>query len=112
MSAPGMSVESTACGAAECRVRVGGEVDMATVGALRIALTGIVDTAPPGGLLLVDTAQVTFLSAAGVRLLVQTRERVRAGGGVFVVNPVSPIAERVMRACGCGELVDLPHAPK
>jgi anti-anti-sigma factor len=80
---------------------------MATIGALRTALAGIVDAAPPGGRLLVDLARVTFLSAAGVRFLVQTGERVRANGGVFVVDPISPIAERVMRACGCGNLVDL-----
>jgi anti-anti-sigma factor len=107
MTVPGMQVELTASDATECRIRIVGEIDMATIGALRTALTEIADAATSGCRLLVDVAGVTFLSAAGVRVLRQAGERVRSAGGVFAIDQPSPVVERVLQACGCDDVVGL-----
>ncbi len=107
MTAAPVQIEITAWDAGECRVRVGGEIDMATVEELRTAFTEIVHTATPPCRVVVDLAGVAFLSAAGVRVLVQTGERVRVAGGVFVVDALSPVVETVLRACGYGHMVGI-----
>jgi anti-sigma B factor antagonist len=104
MTAPGMRVEVTAAATAECRVRIVGEIDMATIGALRTAFAEILETCAPERLV-VDLTRVTFLSAAGVRVFVQVGKRMRRDGAGFAIDPVSPVADRVLQACGCGELV-------
>jgi len=105
MSAPGMRVEVATSDTAECRVRIVGEIDMATIGALRAAFAEILEARAPERLV-VDLTRVTFLSAAGVRAFVQVGTRMRRDGAEFAVDPVSPVAARVLLACGCGELVD------
>ena len=104
MTAPGMRVEVTPSDTAECRVRVLGEIDMATIGALRTAIAEILETRAPERLV-VDLSRVTFLSAGGVRVFVQVGNRMRRDGAEFAVDPISPVAARVLQACGCGGLV-------
>ena len=104
MTAPGMRVEITMSDVAECRVRIAGEIDIATVGALRTAFAEVLEASAPDRLV-VDLTRVTFLSAAGVRAFVQVDRRMRSDGALFVIDPISPVAERVMQACGCGDLV-------
>ena len=104
MTAPGMRVEITMADVAECRVRVVGEIDMATIGPLRSAFAEVLEASAPDRLV-VDLARVTFLSAAGVRVFVQVEHRMRSDGAVFVIDPTSPVADRVIHACGCGDLV-------
>jgi anti-anti-sigma factor len=104
MTAPGMRVEVTTSATAECRVRIVGEIDMATIGALRTAFAEILETWAPERLV-VDLSCVTFLSAAGVRVFVQVDNRMRRNGAEFAIDPVSPVADRVLQACACGELV-------
>jgi len=105
MIEPGMRVEVTTPDNAECRVRIVGEIDMATIGALRTAFAEILETWAPERLV-VDLTRVTFLSAAGVRVFVQVGKRMHRDGAVLAIDPVSPVADRVMQACGCGDLVD------
>jgi anti-anti-sigma factor len=105
VTAPGIQFEVTASDAIGFRVRIAGEIDMATIGALDKALAEIADAVAPGRRLVVDVAHVTFLSASGVRVLVQTGERVRCAGGAFAIDPVSPVVERVLQACGFGDVV-------
>ena len=104
MTTPAMRVEVTTSDTAECRVRIVGEVDMATIGALRTAFAEILETRAPERLV-VDLTRVTFLSAAGVRAFVQVGKRLRRDGAVLAIGPVSHIADRVIQACGCGDLV-------
>jgi anti-anti-sigma factor len=101
---PGMHVDVATSDTAECRVRIVGEIDMATIGALRAAFAEIIEPSTPQRLV-VDAAGVTFLSAAGVRLFLQLGSRMRANGSVFAIDPVSPVADRVIHACGCSDLV-------
>jgi anti-sigma B factor antagonist len=99
-----MRVAVTTSDTAECRVRIVGEIDMATIGALRTAFAEILEIWAPERLV-VDLTRLTFLSAAGVRVFVQVGKRMRSDGAVFVLDPVSPVADRVIQACGCEDLV-------
>jgi anti-sigma B factor antagonist len=103
VTAPGMRVEVTTSDT-ECRVRILGEIDMATIGALRTAFAEVLEIWAPERLV-VDLTCVTFLSAAGVRVFVQIGSKMRRDGAVFAIDPVSPVADRVLQACGYGELV-------
>ena len=107
MTAPGMQFDVTTVDGIEFRVRIVGEVDLATIGALGEALAEIAVAVTPGRRLVVDVGRVTFLSAAGVRVLMQTGERVCSAGGAFAIDPVSSVVERVMKACGFGDRVGL-----
>lgn len=106
----GLQIEIVSSDATECRIRVGGEIDMATVGGLCTVFNEIVDKAPPGCRVVVDVADVVFLSAAGVRVMAQTGQRLRVAGAAFVVYPVSSVVERVLRVCGYADLLGLAQA--
>jgi anti-anti-sigma factor len=76
---------------------VRGEVDISTVGVVRTAIVGVLAEEPSA--FIIDLSAVTFLSSAGLKLLVQTaadvqRCRERAGQasgrtcfGVIATNP-------------------------
>jgi anti-sigma B factor antagonist len=77
-------------------VRATGDVDIATVGALRSALW----SAPARPVLRLDLSGVRLLSAAGVRALIAAHLRVRARGGVLVLVDPDPMVDRVLRFSG------------
>jgi anti-sigma B factor antagonist len=60
-------------------VAVAGEIDLATVGPFRQAISDLVN----GGLvhLVIDLSAVTFIDSTGLGVLVGARKRVRDGGG-------------------------------
>lgn len=82
-------------------VRAVGEVDVATVGALRSVLWA----APVHSVLRLDLTGVRVLSAAGVRALAAAHLRLRAGGGELVLMRPSPTVARVLRATGLHRVV-------
>ncbi|MFI7490098.1 STAS domain-containing protein [Micromonospora echinaurantiaca] len=84
-------------------VRVTGEVDIATVGALRSALW----SAPARSVLRVDLSGVRVLSAAGVRALVAAHLRIRARGGELVLVGPDPTVRRVLRATGLHRVIPI-----
>ncbi len=84
-------------------VRVTGEVDIATVGALRSALWA----APARSVLRVDLSGVRVLSAAGVRALVAAHLRIRARGGELVLVGPDPTVHRVLRATGLHRVIPI-----
>lgn len=84
-------------------VRVTGEVDIATVGALRSALWA----APARSVLRVDLSGVRVLSAAGVRALVAAHLRIRARGGELVLVGPDPTVRRVLRATGLHRVIPI-----
>jgi anti-anti-sigma factor len=91
-----------------CRVRISGEVDLASMGSLRCGLEHVLDLLGPGERVVVDASGVTFLSAGGVRVLADVADELRAGGGDLVVEAVSPVVERVLRVCGQADLTGVP----
>lgn len=82
-------------------VRAAGEVDIATVGALRSALWA----APARAVLRLDLSGVRVLSAAGVRTLAAAHLRFRAGGGELVLLGPDPVVARVLRVTGLRRVV-------
>ncbi|PZG00238.1 STAS domain-containing protein [Micromonospora deserti] len=84
-------------------VRATGEVDIATVGALRSALWA----APARPVLRLDLSGVGVLSAAGVRALVAAHLRVRARGGELVLVDPDPVVARVLRATGLHRVIPI-----
>ncbi|MER7460582.1 STAS domain-containing protein [Micromonospora sp. NPDC126480] len=82
-------------------VRATGEVDIATVGALRSALWA----APARSVLRLDLSGVRVLSAAGVRALAAAHLRFRAGGGELVLVGPDPVVARVLRVTGLCRVV-------
>jgi anti-sigma B factor antagonist len=61
-------------------VHVGGEIDLATAGALAEAFAGLEHEVQPPMPLVIDTTEVTFLSSAGLALLVEFDQRCSAAG--------------------------------
>ncbi|MFF5054994.1 STAS domain-containing protein [Micromonospora sp. NPDC000663] len=78
------------------RVRVAGEVDIATVAAFRSALW----SAPARPVLHLEMSGLRLLSAAGVRTLLAAHLRIRARGGELVLVDPTPVVARVLRATG------------
>lgn len=58
------------------RLRVGGELDLATAPLLDEHLRRVAEVAPPG-LVVVDLADVTFVDCSGLRPLLAARNRLR-----------------------------------
>ncbi|TQJ22776.1 anti-anti-sigma factor [Micromonospora sp. A202] len=84
-------------------MRVGGEVDIATVAAFRSALW----SAPPRPVLQLDLSELRLLSAAGIRTLLAAHLRVRARGGELVLVDPSPVVARVLRATGLHRVMSI-----
>ncbi|MFC0505829.1 STAS domain-containing protein [Micromonospora costi] len=82
-------------------VRAVGEIDIATVGALRSALWA----APARPVLRLDLSGVRLLSAAGVRALAAAHLRLRAQGGELVLVDPDPVVARVLRVTGLHRVV-------
>ncbi|MDO3705320.1 STAS domain-containing protein [Micromonospora sp. C28SCA-DRY-2] len=97
-----LHVQISAAGHA-VEVRVTGEIDIATVGALRSALWA----APARSVLRVDLSGVRVLSAAGVRALVAAHLRVRGRGGELVLVGPDPTVRRVLRATGLHRVIPI-----
>ena len=76
-------------------VTVAGELDLRTAPELARVMRGDL---PP--VLVADLTRVTFLSAAGLRVLVDTAERAREAGCVLGVVAEGPLALRVLRMSG------------
>ncbi|MEU4555640.1 STAS domain-containing protein [Micromonospora violae] len=88
-------------------MRVAGEVDIATVAALRSALW----SAPARPVLQLDVAGLRLLSAAGVRALLAAHLRVRARGGELVLVDPSPVVARVLRVSGLHRVMPILERP-
>ncbi|MBY8874298.1 STAS domain-containing protein [Micromonospora sp. PLK6-60] len=80
-----------------------GEVDIATVGALRAALWA----APARPVLRLHLARVPLLSAAGIRAVVAAHLRVRARGGELVLVDPTPTVQRVLRTTGLHRVLEI-----
>ncbi|MGN9778305.1 STAS domain-containing protein [Micromonospora sp. H33] len=88
-------------GARVVDVRATGEIDIATVAALRSALWAV----PARSVVRLDLSGVRVLSAAGVRALAAAHLRLRAGGGELVLLRPDPVVTRVLRVTGLHRVV-------
>src|SRR4051812_50084773 len=60
-------------------VRIGGEIDLATIDQVTAALSPIADAVPPGAALIVDARGGAFMSASAGRLLFGLGTRLAGG---------------------------------
>jgi anti-anti-sigma factor len=81
------------------RAVISGEIDLATVPALRETLLGMVHDPIPA-ILDLDLAQVTFLDCAGIGVLVSARRAAaKAGRQMWITHP-PPIVRLVLELTG------------
>jgi anti-sigma B factor antagonist len=85
--------------------RVMGEVDLATVPALRQALLGVGDNR--AGAVIVDLTGCTFLDSSGLRALVATRGRLERSNRRLALALSTPGVLRVFQITGLDELFEI-----
>jgi anti-anti-sigma factor len=102
---PSLRCEVLAGAPGECRLRVAGEVDLATAPQLAGFLSAQIARAAPGARVALDLARVGFFSAAGVRVLLDAVELAGCRGVALVVEPVSSSAALVIALCGIADAV-------
>ena len=88
-------------------LRLSGDLDVATVPALRAALEPL---ATPDRVVALDLAGLTFMDATGVRALCDAARSVGEHGRIVVCDP-SPPARRVIEICGLVGTIDISDEP-
>jgi anti-sigma B factor antagonist len=84
------------------RVRLRGEADLSTVEQLTDAL----DRLPPGGRVVIDLTETTFIDSTILRLLLDRASRVRAAGGALEVAVADNSApRRLIEMVGVAEML-------
>ncbi len=81
-------------------LQVAGEIDLATAPQLRAALRSSLDGAAPPAEVRVDLSGTSFLDAAGLGVLVESREAARRAGVGFSVHNPTGVVRRVLDIVG------------
>lgn len=90
------------------RIRVSGEVDMASAPELLDTL--LAAEAPRGGSLILDLAGVTFMDSAGINALVEAHRQQEANGVALTVVEVPPLIAKMLRITGVDPYLDVSPA--
>ena len=85
-------------------LKVGGDIDLATVSALRTAIDEALKPEPTG--LVIDLTDVGFLASAGLQILVATHDNVRRTAQ-FAVVANSPATSRPIELTGLNQIFEL-----
>lgn len=85
------------------RIRVAGEVDLATASQLRSALLAAVETAAPPVEIVVDVAGVRFIDAIGIGVLICGRNAALPSGVGYCVRNPNGVVGRVIDILGLAE---------
>lgn len=91
--------------AASARVVVRGELDLATAPALDNALTDVIDRGARS--LVLDVADLTFMDASGLRVLITASNRVGPDGGTLILRAVPKPVLRVLELTGFTHLAEV-----
>lgn len=75
-----------------------GRIDGATAGALEAALLAAIDADVPR--LVLDLAQVEYMSSAGLRVVVLVGKRLKQRGGRLVLCSLQPLVQEVFEVSG------------
>jgi anti-anti-sigma factor len=89
------------------RVHIAGEIDLATTGQLRAALSTTFAAAGPGTEIRVDLARVTFIDAIGVGALVRGHQDARKAGLSFTVHNPHGVVQRIIDVLGLDDLLGI-----
>ncbi len=80
------------------RVVARGEVDIATAPQLKIAFDNAIND---GALLVIlDASQIEFLDSSGLRVIVNTSNRLSEEGGRLLIEGMSGVVQRVLEISG------------
>jgi anti-anti-sigma factor len=108
MSIPSFGIQVVQNGQST-RIAPAGELDIATTPALEQAITEA--TAEPGGKLVLDLRELTFMDSTGLRTLAQCNARAEQDGFTLSIWRGSRQIERVLEISGLGALLPLEDAP-
>lgn len=86
-----------------------GELDIATVRKLEAAL---VEHAEPGQSVAIDLRGLEFIDTAGLRLVLEQHERVKASGGRLVLVRGSESVQRLFEIAGLADVLEFVDDPK
>jgi anti-anti-sigma factor len=86
-----------------------GELDIATVRKLEAAL---VEHVEPGQRVAIDLRGLEFIDTAGLRLVLEQHERLKAGGGRLVLVRGSESVQRLFEIAGLAEVLDFVDDPE
>ena len=89
----------------EARVRLTGELDVATAPELEAALEGLIEPDPPE-LVIVEAADLSFADVVGLGILIETNERLAPEGRLRLHEPARQIV-RVLDLLDQHELIVL-----
>jgi anti-sigma B factor antagonist len=95
----GATIEGAVDASGTAILRLGGELDMASVPRVEVALEPFLQAAPGG--VVFDMSAVAFLDSSGIAMLLRAAERVVR---VEVSNPSSPV-RLVIRATGLSDVL-------
>jgi anti-anti-sigma factor len=87
-------------------VRVGGELDSASTGAVASVLAADLD--PGITAVVVDLGEVTFMDSTGITALVHAHRTFEASSVRLTIDRVSPPALRVLQITGLATMFGLP----
>jgi len=83
-----------------------GELDIATIPALREEWLGLVDDVRPD-LLVIDLTAVTFLDSTALSAVVAVHKRQREHGGRLIVSNANPRVAKIIEMTGLRDLIDV-----
>lgn len=90
----------------QARIVARGEIDIITEQALRAAAASAM-TSAPGGRIVVDLQQVSFMDSSGLRALLHSRDAAEAAGTEFRITAVAEGAvQRLFKAAGVWDWFD------
>jgi|GWRWMinimDraft_16_1066024.scaffolds.fasta_scaffold29118_1 anti-anti-sigma factor len=86
-------------------VSLNGRLDILGAQAIEVQFTAL--TAIPGGAILVDLSEVTFLASLGMRALLATAKGVGMRGGRLVLYKPQPNVREVLDTSGVSNLIQI-----
>lgn len=104
-AAPSLSITRAGPGSGWVRVRVVGEIDLATAPRLRLYLRDVIAAAAAGTEIRVDLAGVTFIDASGVGVLVGAGRAASRGGVGFCVERPQGVVLRIFQVLNLSDVL-------
>jgi anti-anti-sigma factor len=86
------------------RLRLAGELDISSAGAIEVELKRIEDAKPE--VVVLDLHEVRFIDSTGLRVVITADERAREGGWRFSIVPGPEAVQRVFRITRLEERLD------
>lgn len=87
-------------------VTIAGEVDLAVLESLRMALD---ESLQMDDFVVLNLRDVSFMDSTGLQLLLDLKRKIDRGGGELMLTPVSAAVERVLEVSGMASFFD--HVP-